>query len=247
MERLGYIPGDSFLHRLDPRTKLALLALVSVVSMQGKFPLLLALTALLGAAFADMRVSMRGVCGAIRYFLYLLGGIFIVRLFGEGSGWLPQLDISTAGPAALFCWRLLIVVLGGAALIIATSTAALRGALVWLLAPVPFVNGVRAAAMLALLVRFLPLILDEAAQTGEALKSRNIEQRRNPFIRPIYFTGVLFRRVFARADELSDALQSRCFSDNRTPPPSRFGIADGMVIVSSVISMVILLVYLWYN
>jgi energy-coupling factor transporter transmembrane protein EcfT len=129
----------------------------------------------------------------------------------------------------MVCWRLLLVVFMGILLMATTRTADIRAALVWLLRPVPLVNEKMAATMVGLVVRFLPVILYQAAEISDAQRARGIERRKNPMVRLMRFTLPLFRRVFLSADELAVAMHARCYSEHRTLRQLAFSRLDGQV------------------
>ena len=84
--------------------------------------------------------------------------------------------------------------------------------------------------MLGLVVRFLPVILFQAGEIADAQRARGIERRKNPLIRLMRFTIPLFRRVFLSADELTAAMQARCYSEHRTLPDLVFTYWDGLAV-----------------
>jgi len=72
--------------------------------------------------------------------------------------------------------------------------------------------------MIGLIIRFLPMILDQARATAEAQRSRGMENRKNPVFRLIKFAVPLLRRTFENADRLAVAMDARCFNEERTEP-----------------------------
>jgi len=225
---IGFIPSRSLIHRLDPRTKQALLMGFGVVSLWGRltFLILFSTVVLLGLHTAGIRLHR--LIHEMRYFLVLLIMIFGVRVVVLTDGWMPAVDPDAIAAASLICWRLLLVVGMGVLLMATTRTADIRAALVWYLTPLPGVNANMAGSMVGLLVRFLPVILLQAAEISDAQRARGIERRKNPLVRLLRFTTVLFRRVFMRADELAGAMQSRCYSEHRTLPELHFTRLDAM-------------------
>ncbi len=124
------------------------------------------------------------------------------------------------------CWRLLLIVMMGVLLVATTRTAHIRAAMIWYLGPVPVVNEKMAATMVGMIVRFLPLILFRGGEISDALRARCIEQRKNPVVRTVKFTIVLFRRIFLDADEFALAMQARCYNEQRTLPKLTFTRID---------------------
>jgi len=239
---LGFRPGQSLLHRLDPRTKQALLLGLSVASLWGNLTFLVFFTTVMMFSFYVADIHIRRLIREIRYFLFFLGFVFAVRAVNWTGGWTPTFSAEIATEALLVCWRLLLVVFMGVLLMTTTRTADIRAALVWYLKPIPVVDEKMAATMVGLVVRFLPVILLQGAEIADAQRARGVERRKNPLIRLMRFTIPLFRRVFLSADELAVAMQARCYSDQRTLPELVFTWRDGLAMgVGILISLAVLL------
>ena len=118
----------------------------------------------------------------------------------------------------LVCWRLALIVILGFAFISTTPPSAIKAAVQWFLKPVPFIPEKKVAVMMGLILRFVPVILDQARETAEAQKARGVENRKNPVYRLIKLSFPILRRTFERADNLVLAMEARCFIENRTDP-----------------------------
>lgn len=223
---IGFYPGQSLLHRLDPRTKQAILLGASIFSVWGQFPFLFVWSAVCLLFLHGANLNVFRLIREIRYFLYLLLFIFLVRAISLDSQWRPVFSVAAAIEGLLVCWRLLLVVVMGILLVATTRIAQIRAALVWFLRPIPFVDEKMAATMVGLVVRFLPVILFQAHEIADAQRSRGIELCKNPFSRLMKFSIPLFRRVFLSADELTLAMQARCYNERRTLPELRFSRED---------------------
>jgi len=227
---IGFNPGRSVLHRLDPRTKQAIMMVLSVVSVWGGVSFLLVLTATLAVLIHQANLNFFRLIREIRYFLFFLLFVFSVRAITLGSGWVPAIRMAAAGDALLVCWRLLVVVLMGILLVATTRIADIRAALVWSMRPIPLVDEKMLATMVGLVVRFLPVILFQASEISDAQRARGIERRKNPLVRLIKFSIPLFRRVFSCADELTVAMQARCYNEQRTLPDLAFSRYDALAL-----------------
>ena len=81
--------------------------------------------------------------------------------------------------------------------------------------------------MIGLLVRFIPVILTQATEQGEALRARAIDNRRNPLRRTVFLCMPLLRRTFVTADRLALAMEARCYGSQRTTGhPWRMTVRD---------------------
>jgi energy-coupling factor transporter transmembrane protein EcfT len=232
---IGFRPGRSLLHRLDPRTKQALLMGLSLTSLRGNLSFLALFSVVIMYSVSAAGLRIRRVVREIRYFLFFLCFVFGVRTLTFTSGWTPTFSAEIAGDSLIVCWRLLLVVLMGVLLMATTRSTDIRAALVWYLKPIPLVDEKMAATMVGLVVRFLPVILFQGSEIGDAQRARGIERRKNPLIRLMRFTIPLFRRVFVSADELVAAMQARCYSEHRTIHDLSFTWRDGMAMGAGIL------------
>jgi len=72
--------------------------------------------------------------------------------------------------------------------------------------------------MMGLILRFIPVIFDQAGEIVDAQKARGVENRKNPVYRLTKLALPLMRRTFERADNLVAAMEARGFTENRTDP-----------------------------
>ncbi len=219
----SYIAGDSLLHRLDARFKIISIIFLSLVSLNVYFRGLGLLTIILLGVIFYARLPLASGFKELRYFLILLLLIFVTRLLStDGTPVinLKYFTISMQGitNGILVCWRLALVVILGFAFISTTPSSAIKAAVQWFLKPVPFIPEKKVAVMMGLILRFVPVILDQARETAEAQKARAVENRKNPVYRLTKFGFPLIRRIFERADDLVVAMEARCFTENRTDP-----------------------------
>jgi energy-coupling factor transporter transmembrane protein EcfT len=230
---IGFTPGRSLVHRLDPRTKQALLIGLGAISPWANLIFLTAISASLLFFFAAARVPFGRLIREIRYFLVFLAVVFCLRAVSFKSVIPPVFAVDQAAEAFTICWRLLLVVLMGLLVMATTRTAHIRAALVWFLKPVPLVDEKMAATMVGLVVRFLPQILFQAAEISDAQRARCADRCKNPPPRLKRFAIPLLRRVFTRADEQVAAMQARCYSENRTLPELGFTFMDLLAVVAA--------------
>jgi len=223
LSAFNFRPGSSVLHGLDVRFKLIFLVLISVTSLKSYTVSLSVLTLVLVASLLHAQLSLKSILRAFRYVFVLLGFIFFARaLFTPGSAVIEfkAVSITREGiyDGALICWRLVIVVLTGLAFVLSTRPSEIKAAVEWLLNPFPFIPSKRIATMMSLVVRFIPVIFDQARETADAQRARGVDNRKNPVYRLRKLGIPLMRRTFERADKLAVAMEARCYSENRTDP-----------------------------
>jgi biotin transport system permease protein len=219
----GYSAGDSLLHRIDTRFKIISIILLSLVNLNVNFGGLGLLTILLLGVIIYARLPLASGFKELRYFLILLILIFITRVLSTDGIEVINLKYFTISRQGitngiLVCWRLALIVILGFAFISTTPPSAIKAAVQWFLKPVPFIPEKKVAVMMGLILRFIPVILDQARETAEAQKARAVENRKNPVYRLTKFGFPLIRRTFERADDLVVAMEARAFSEHRTDP-----------------------------
>ncbi len=221
-----YIPVDSAVHRLDPRTKiLATILLVAVVFAVRTFAGLGILAVLLAGVIAAARIPPGYVLRGLRPVFWLLAvAVALQILFGEGGGGHP---VFHRGPllitqenlvlGAFYGSRLLILVVATTLMTFTTSPVELTDGLERLLRPFQRV-GVPAhelALMMTIALRFIPTLLEETEKIMKAQMARGAEfsqgslARRARALVPLLVP--LFVSAFRRADALALAMEARCY------------------------------------
>jgi len=232
----SYRSGHSGLHRIDVRFKILGLLFISMVSLNVRVLSLTILSSLLIILIVDCRLQFKSFLREIRYFLILMLIILIAHALSTKGTMVFQLyflSISMHGlyEGALICWRLFLVVLVGLLFVSTTRPSEIKAAIEWFLNPIPFVSGKRLATMLSLVMRFIPVILDQARETAAAQKARCVENRKNPVYRLIRLGIPRISRTFERADKLAVAMEARCYTENRTDPELSATRLDWMALV----------------
>jgi biotin transport system permease protein len=233
---LSYVADDSFAHRLDPRTKLAVQAGFAVAAVAHTTPLgLLALSivtlGMLRFAATPVVASLR----SYRAFVPFLVAAPVVEALALAPPWVVVDD--AVGPA-LASYRVVLLLLVSTAYVRTTPVRESRAAIQHLL---PGRVGVLFGAGVGLVLRYLPLMRRDLATIREAMAARlGTERSLVDRIRLVGVTGL--RRVFLRSDRLALALRARCFSWNPTLPPLSFARRDYPVLVLSAVLVLTALV-----
>lgn len=227
----SYRSGQSLLHRIDVRCKIMGLLIISIVSLNTGVPSLLILSALLAFLMMDSRLGLKNVLRQIRYFFIFMLIIIIARTLSTKGAQVYHLyfiPISIQGLAGglIICWRLFLIVLVGLLFVSTTKPSQIKAAVKWFFDPIPFVSGQRLATMLSLVMRFIPVILNQARETSEAQKARCVENRKNPIYRLNKIGIPLLRRTFENADRLIFAMEARCYNEKQTDPDLSFDRMD---------------------
>ena len=219
-----YFPGNSPIHRLDPRTKILLMLLYIVVVFLVQ-PLWLFLLPFLFVVFVTMlsQVPVSYVIRSLKPLRMLLLFMFFINLFLT-PGKTPLFDFyfihvtEEALRQALFISLRLVLLVGGTSLMtLTTSPISLTGGLELLLKPFSKFGfpAHELAMMMTIALRFIPTLMEEADKIRKAQMARgadfesgNLVARAKSMI-PILVP--LFVSAFRRADELAMAMESRCY------------------------------------
>jgi len=239
----GFLPGNSILHRLDPRTKLVGLVVLMplfFIGSSGRGCVLSAAASICLAALTRLGWTV-WAWGLKRFVLMfaLVGGL---NLFFTGSG--PSLEI--LGIRLPFTFQgfitslILVVQLAGAIVIsmvltFTTTAADLTRGLQRLASPLKRLNvHVDEYAMVALMaMRFVPMLQQEVRTTIEAQKARGVEFGDGAlYSRARNLVAVLspsFMGALQRADLLATTMYSRGFRPGEPRScfhPMNFSVID---------------------
>ena len=226
-----YFPGNSLMHRLDPRVKLLLtIAIIVLIFFVHTYWGYLAILGMLLLAVACSRISIKFVLKGIRPMWFVILLTFVMNIFfltGEKILWqwgaikIYQEGILKAIELAI---RLILLVMCSTILTLTTSPKEITDALESLLRPLKVVRFPvhEMALMMSIALRFIPTLMEETdrimkAQTarGASFDSGGLMEKAKGMI-PILVP--LFVSAFKRADELALAMEARCYhgGDNRT-------------------------------
>ncbi|MBN1541262.1 energy-coupling factor transporter transmembrane protein EcfT [candidate division KSB1 bacterium] len=255
-----YWPGDSIVHRLDPRTKLiVLLGLMSglLVALNPVILMLYALISFVLVRLAKLPATL--VFSNIRPFLWLFLITVAIHLFwtsGRVVATVPLLDLTITYEGLvlglLYSLRLAMLVIYAALLTLTTSPIELTDGLERLLTPFKRLGlpTHEMVLMLSLSLRFIPTLLEEAQRLKNAQLSRGasfegslVQRIRSviPLVLPLFISA------FRRADDLALAMDARCYAggEGRTSfKILRFRTPDGVALV---LILVVLTAVIWWR
>ncbi|TDB39428.1 MAG: energy-coupling factor transporter transmembrane protein EcfT [Actinobacteria bacterium] len=220
-----YVPVESPVHALDPRTKMGLVAAFtfSLFLMHGLIGLALAgvlVAAVVRISRVPWRIALRGTKAVML--------ILIITLAAHALRWNPAtVSLVRIGPLAVdgpglltgvfFAARIVLLVVGTSLLTLTTSPVALTDGLERLMHPLERVHfpASEVAMMLTIALRFIPTTAQEAEKILVAQTARGARfDEGGPIRRAKAFGPVLvplFVNLFRRADDLATAMESRCY------------------------------------
>ena len=223
MTLFSYHPGDTLWHTLDVRCKGLLVCLLSLAVLKTGLPGNIICLGVLMVILKTLKVGPARLVTQLKVFLLLLTLIFFCRWAvtpGDPMVTLYGFSLTRQGftSGSLVALRFLVVMLLGLILTATTRSMEIKAAVQWFFKPVPFIPEKRVAVMVGLALKFMPLILDNAREVTHAVNARCGNLRKNPVRRLVNLSWPLLKKTFQSADDLSLAMQARCYSETRTDP-----------------------------
>lgn len=219
-----YVPGDSFVHKLDPRIKIILsfIYIVDLFLVNNFFGYIFILFFTLLAIFVS-QVPFRYIYKGLKPIFVLLLFTAAINIFMTGGDtllfhwWIFRIYKEGLILAAFMILRLVFLITGTSLLTLTTSPIELTDGIEKLLNPLRRI-GVPAhelAMMMTIALRFIPTLIDETDKIMKAQMARGadfesgniIARAKNliPLLVPLFISS------FRRADELAMAMEARCY------------------------------------
>ena len=220
-----HFPGNSLVHRFDPRLKLVLTILYIVLLFAASNPLGLALSLIfLAAMYAVAKIPFKLILKSLKPIFPIIVFTAVLNLFfvsGEGDPVfkLGFLTVYAEGIryAVLMAVRVMALIAGTSLLTYTTSPIVLTDAIEQLLKPLGRLHFPvhELAMMMTIALRFIPTLIEETEKIMNAQKARGAMIDNGTFTQrikalvPVLIP--LFISAFRRADELAMAMECRCY------------------------------------
>jgi len=219
-----FFPGDTIVHRLDPRTKLILMVVyITALFMAKGLLAYVFMFIVLISCLALSKIRPRAVLRGLRpVFIIIIITVFLNIFFIKGETVLFQyraIVITQEGilTAVFMATRLIMLIISTFLLTYTTSPIALTDGLENMLSPLKRIRLPvhEFSMMMSIALRFIPTLIEETDKIMSAQKSRGADfetggpVKRAKAILPLVIP--LFISAFRRADELATAMESRCY------------------------------------
>ncbi|MEE0799651.1 MAG: energy-coupling factor transporter transmembrane component T [Gemmiger sp.] len=258
-----HFPGNSIIHRCDPRLKIVATIAYIVVLFMASNPLGIALSlGFLVLLYRVAKIPLRLILKSLKPIVPIVLFTAVLNLFfitgqGEPLFSLGFLHIYREGVsyAVLMAVRIIALIAGTSLLTYTTSPIVLTDAIEALLKPLSKIHLPvhELAMMMTIALRFIPLLIDETEKIMNAQKARGAMLDNGKFMEriralvPVLIP--LFISAFRRADELAMAMECRCYhgGEGRTRlKVLRFGRDDVKCAVGLVVCLGIILATRWF-
>ena len=219
-----FFPGDTIVHRLDPRTKLILVivfiaALFTAVDWFS-YGLMFLVTA---GCISLSKIRLRTLTKGLKPLIFIIVLTGVLNLFYTTGGrvlidwWIFTVTTEGVKRAFLMIARIMMLIMGTFLLTYTTSPIALTDGLEILLGPLKKLRVPvhEMSMMMSMALRFIPTLIEETDKIMSAQKARGADFEtgkltdRAKALLPLLVP--LFVSSFRRADELAVAMESRCY------------------------------------
>ena len=219
-----YFPGNSFIHRLDPRTKLIIL----VVYIVALFLAVNWVSYALMAAFLLLCIKIstipaKSFIRGMKPLILILVFTGVLNLFFTTEGtvlvdfWFITITSGGLQRAVFMVVRILLLICGTFLLTYTTSPISLTDGLEALMNPLKVIKVPvhELSMMMCIALRFIPTLIEETDKIMSAQKARGADFETGTLMEKakalIPILVPLFISAFRRADELATAMECRCY------------------------------------
>ncbi|MBM4236722.1 MAG: energy-coupling factor transporter transmembrane protein EcfT [Firmicutes bacterium] len=252
-----YLPGDTVIHRMNPRIKvLVLIIILSMLFAFKSIPGLLTMLLAVLLLFAVARVPFRYLLKGLRPILYIaLFALIIFLFFTKGGVVLFRLGSFTVESDGLeeglfVIIRLVTLVLFSLLLTLTTTPLSLTYGLGYYLKPLGRIGlpAEEVVMIMAISLRFIPTLLEESQRLMRAQVSRGADFESGSILSKAKNLGTLivplFVSAFRRADELALAMEARGYrlGAKRTRlQEDLIKMQDWLVLLTTILLLVVVL------
>lgn len=217
-----YIPGDSFIHKLDPRTKLlGSFYFIGIIFLANNWQSYLFLAAFTLVAIALSKISFTFFWKGVRPLLWLILFTVALQMFFTSGGivywqWgiLRLTEFGVRNGIFIFC-RFVLIIFMSTLLTLSTPPLELSDALEYVLRPLKAVKFPvhEISLMLSIALRFVPTLMDETEKIMNAQRARGVDFGEGNLIQKMQaivpLLIPLFVSSFNRAEDLATAMEAR--------------------------------------
>lgn len=254
-----YVPADSIIHKMDPRSKLIIIFLfVCIVFIANNAITYGALVVYTFLMLGLSKVPMRFVFGGLKLVFILILFTFLLHIFltKEGPvifelGWFKVYEEGLK-QGIFISLRFFLLILMTSILTLTTTPIAITDGLETLLGPLKKVKFPvhELALMMSIALRFIPTLMQETDKIMKAQTARGVDFTSGPVkdrvkaVIPLLIP--LFVSSFKRAEELATAMEARGYRGGEGRTRYRqlsWGLTDTMMILLLAALTVLLIVF----
>lgn len=242
IELFHYHCGNTWFHKLNTGIKYIGTIFLSVSLFNSSMGELIILSALLlpilYIIFRHSGYSFSRIISSLRGFLFFLLALSMLRWIGT-----EEKSLEAIYPILTYFWKMILFVMIGQALISTTDPSDLNSTVYRVLKRIPFIPAGTITTMISLSISFIPLIFDQYREIKNATDARLGSRNRNPLRAITMIVLPLMETSLSRTDEISAAMESRCYNNLRTYSTDPLKQAD----IFFLIIMSLLLFFIFFS
>ena len=219
-----YFPGNSFIHKLDPRTKLIVLVVYIVaLFLAVNWASYALMAAFLLLCIKISTIPAKSFIRGMKPLMMILIFTGVLNLFFTTEGellvdfWIIRITTAGLQRAIFMVVRILLLICGTFLLTYTTSPIALTDGLEALMNPLKVIKVPvhELSMMMCIALRFIPTLIEETDKIMSAQKARGADFENGTLMEKaralVPILVPLFISAFRRADELATAMECRCY------------------------------------
>ncbi|MCL2342414.1 MAG: energy-coupling factor transporter transmembrane protein EcfT [Firmicutes bacterium] len=219
-----FFPGDTVIHRLDPRTKLIMTVVyIAALFIAKRYISYAVMLVFLLTVIAISKIRPKALLRGLKPLIFIIALSAVLNLFYTDGAtvlvhvWIFKITSEGIVRAVFMVLRIMMLITGTFLLTYTTSPIALTDALERLLSPLKKIHLPvhELSMMMYIALRFIPLLIEDTDKIMSAQKARGADfetgtlRERAKALLPLLVP--LFVSSFRRADELAVAMESRCY------------------------------------
>jgi energy-coupling factor transport system permease protein len=263
-----YIPGSSFIHKLDPRNKILIMILLMVAIFWDvgtlRFPLYIVLSIFIYVLLRISGISIKTIFKSLKPMMFMMIFLFIINMFVYQEGYIlftiPFLNftlyLESITQTLFIIIRLALMLAVTTILTTTTKPLDMTYGLEWYMSPLKVIRfpAHEIAMTISIALRFIPTILEETERIIKAQKSRGVDLEEGKLKEKI---GAIISLLipllissFQRSEELSDAMEARGYNPSAKRTRYRvlkFKLSDLFAALITVILLTLVILLGVYN
>lgn len=260
-----YIPGNSFIHKLDPRSKILLMILMMVAIFWNvgeflRFPVYILLTVIIYVLLRISSIKVKTILKSLKPMIFMMFFLFLINIFVYQEGYplftIPVLNFTLYVEAIMqtlfIIIRLALMLAVTTILTTTTKPLDMTYGLEWYMSPLKAIKfpAHEIAMTISIALRFIPTILEETQRIIKAQKSRGVDLEEGTLKEKINAIISLLIPLlissFQRSEELSDAMEARGYDPSAKRTRYRllkFTVLDFSSLIGGIIILVAVILF----
>ena len=225
-----YIPGNSFIHKLDPRSKILIMIILMTTIFWDtgslRFPLYFALIGVIYVLLRISGIAVKTILKSLKPMMFMMVFLFFINAFVIQTGLelftIPFINftlyLDAVTQTIFIIIRLALMLAVTTILTTTTKPLDMTYGLEWYMTPLKVIHfpAHEIAMTISIALRFIPTILEETERIIKAQKSRGVDLEEGKLKEKI---GAIISLLipllissFQRSEELSDAMEARGYN-----------------------------------